>query len=111
VPYAYYLSGDENEPSYRFLCSCYRNSRLGTTIVRPRTRIRRRKRFQDATDVTRLMALKVPMKALLRVGHGVWEDEILFSEEFIKLTRERVGSYVDAFPDRAEEWKALGFSL
>jgi hypothetical protein len=69
------------------------------------------KRLQDAADVKRLMALKVPMRALLRAGQGVWEDKVLFSEEFIELTRERVRCYVDAFPDRAEEWRALGFSL
>jgi hypothetical protein len=69
------------------------------------------KRLQDAGDVKRLMALKVPMRTLLGAGHGVWEDEVLFSEEFINLTRERVRSYVDAFPDRTEEWRALGFLL
>ena len=72
---------------------------------------KRAKRFQDAADVKRLMALKVPMRALLTAGHGVWEDKVLFSEEFIELTKERVRSYVDVFPDKAEEWRVLGFSL
>ena len=64
---------------------------------------------QDAADVKKLMALEVHMRALLRAG--VWEDEALFSEEFVELTRERVKSYVRVFPDRAEQWRALGFAL
>ena len=64
---------------------------------------------QDAADVKKLMALKVQMRMLLSVG--VWEDVELFSEEFVELTRERVSSYVKAFLNRAEQWKALGFAL
>jgi len=64
---------------------------------------------RDAADVKKLMALKVQMRTLLSVG--VWEDKALFSEEFVELTRERVRSYVRLFPDRAEQWKALGFAL
>jgi len=55
------------------------------------------------------MELNVQMRALMRVG--LWADKALFSEEFVGLTKERVRSYVRAFPDRAEEWRALGFAL
>jgi len=41
----------------------------------------------------------------------MWDDEVLFSEEFVELTKERVRSYVDVFPDRMEEWRALGCSV
>ncbi|KIM38207.1 hypothetical protein M413DRAFT_76210 [Hebeloma cylindrosporum] len=70
---------------------------------------KRAKSPQDAADVRKLMALRVQMGALLRIG--VWEDAVLFSEEFVELTRERVRSYARMFPDRAEQWRALGFAL
>lgn len=39
----------------------------------------------------------------------IWDDEELFGEEFMRLTRERVVQYCKAFPDRKDGWKALGF--
>ena len=56
------------------------------------------------------MALTAHMRPLMR-SLPVWDDAVLFSEEFVELTKQRVRSYVDVFQDRAEEWRALGFSV
>jgi len=64
------------------------SSRRGTTAGRRRRCLRGRKRFQDAEDVKRFVALRVQMRALR--GSPVWGDEGLFSKEFVKLAKEWV---------------------
>jgi hypothetical protein len=72
----------------------------------------RGKQHQDAGDVRRLLGLRREVRALVEAraaGRSVWGDEELFDEEFRVLTQGRVRAYCEAFPDRAEEWRKLGF--
>lgn len=68
---------------------------------------KRKKKIQDASDVRKLLSLRHEVEALEHTQP--WDDEELFSEEFRKITRERVKAHCEAFPDREKEWKALGF--
>ena len=52
------------------------------------------------------MVLTVQMRVLMR-WLPLWDDEVLFSEEFVELMKERMRSDVDVFLDSAEEWRAL----
>ncbi|KAF8185745.1 hypothetical protein BJ912DRAFT_1060565 [Pholiota molesta] len=63
----------------------------------------RGKQHQDAgTEVRALVDARA-------AGRSVLGDEELFDEEFRVLTQGRVRAYCEAFPDRAEEWRKLGF--
>lgn len=70
------------------------------------------KQHQDAGDLRRMMALastEIGMTDSRGERITIWDDEELFGEEFMRLTRERVVQYCKAFPDRKDGWEALGF--
>ena len=76
---------------------------------------KKRKQNQDAGDLRRMMALAsteigaVEMTDSRGKSISIWDDEELFGEEFMRLTRERVVQYCKAFPDRKDGWEALRF--
>lgn len=42
---------------------------------------------------------------------GVWDERVLFSEEFERLSRERVRAFCEAHPRWASVWRGLGFEV
>jgi len=72
---------------------------------------RRYRQHKDAKDVKKLLGLRDFMEGLSQIGSDGWANTELFSEDFQALTRERVRSYVRAFPSSAKHWKSLGFDL
>lgn len=76
---------------------------------------KKRKQQQDAGDLRRMMLLASTEIGVVEMTDSrgksitIWDDEELFGEEFMRLTRERVVQYCKAFPDRKDGWEALGF--
>lgn len=68
------------------------------------------KQQQDAGDLRRMMAFRGHIDALCKASEP-WGDEELFSDEFLRVTRERVETYCKAFPGRVEDWIQLGFEV
>ncbi|KAF8953522.1 hypothetical protein BDZ97DRAFT_1679381 [Flammula alnicola] len=67
------------------------------------------KKQKQAADGKRLMGLRHQVQILQDTTP--WVDEELFNDEFWALTMERVKAYCAVFPDRADDWKALGFEI
>ncbi|KAF8167180.1 hypothetical protein B0H34DRAFT_791941 [Crassisporium funariophilum] len=67
-----------------------------------------KKQVQDAADIKKLMSLRQHVEKLKK--EEPWNDEELFSLEFQRLSRERIQDYCKTFPDRAQDWKSLGFA-
>jgi hypothetical protein len=70
-------------------------------------RHKKRKEFQDAADVRRLLEMGGMTGDLARMK--TWTNPELFCEEFQQLTKERVKEYCKVFPGRAISWQMLGF--
>lgn len=68
---------------------------------------KRVKQHQDASDVQLLLQSKGLIKELSRTQP--WRDASLFSQEFQRLSKERVKSYCNEYPVRAALWQRLGF--
>ncbi len=80
---------------YHSLCSSWISSRRGTTTVRPEKAYQRAKRLQDAGGSEATYGVE-------GADLPAWDDDMLFSEEFVKLTKERVRNFGDVFLDRAD---------
>ncbi|KAH8806501.1 hypothetical protein DL96DRAFT_1474466 [Flagelloscypha sp. PMI_526] len=75
---------------------------------------KRKKMPTDAADVRRLLNLKIVVQEnVVKPGiEIVWKDAELFDDEqFMTVSRRRVRKYCEAHPDRAAEWKRLGFEV
>ncbi|TRM67943.1 hypothetical protein BD626DRAFT_450108 [Schizophyllum amplum] len=68
---------------------------------------KRTKQQTDEGDLRRMMALSAAR--MLATAAPPWGDRVLFSADFLKLSRERVLAYCKKFPDRATGWETLGF--
>jgi len=47
----------------------------------------------------------------VRVRGGLWSGPEVYTEEFERLSKERVRAFCEEFPQHAEMWRLLGFDV
>lgn len=72
--------------------------------------VKREKSKVDAEDVKRLVNMSQGIR-LRTIKNKPWDDEELFTPEFMTLTLGRVKEFCVEYPECANGWKAMGFSV